>query len=285
MKTSYKLLLTVFTVFTINSAYSQAQSLPDKSPAASISQTFGITKVEVNYHCPGVKKRTVWGNPKLVPYDSVWRTGANEATTISFSTDVMVGGQKVKQGKYALFTIPGRDMWTVIINSDADQWGAYSYDKTKDVARFTVKPSMVDFRERLGFMIDPTSDSACTVSMHWEKIMISFEVTAKTLAMTQHNIDGSWRTLANAANYYVDNKLDLNKAMQWDQASISMMESFYNRYVMARIQDAKGDKKEALKYAQEAKKLGDALTNDGMYNEYKDDIAKMITALGGDTKK
>jgi hypothetical protein len=282
MKKISTLLFTALTILTTSNAFSQP-GLPQASPAASVSQTFGNTKVQVDYHCPGVKGRTIWGG--IVPYDSVWRTGANEATTINFSTDVMVGGQKVKSGKYALFTIPGRGSWTVIINSDADQWGAYSYDKSKDIVRFTVSPEMTtDSKERLAFYIDATNDSTGHVTLRWEKAKVGFDVMAKTIAMVQKSVDNNWSTLAYAALYYVDNKLDLNKAEQWAKASVDMNEHFFNRYVMAKVLQAKGDKANALKYATESKKIGDALKNHDFYDEYKDQIAKMITDLGGAKK-
>jgi Protein of unknown function (DUF2911) len=259
-------------------AYAQAPSLPAASPAASVSQTFGLTKIDINYSSPGVKGRQIWGD--LVPYDSVWRTGANACTNITFSTDVTIGGQKVKQGKYGLFTIPGRNSWTVILNSDASQWGAYDYKKSLDVARFTVSPQMGDMRERLAFMIDPVSDSSGRVTLCWEKMKVSFDVTAHTNGMVEKGFDNMWRTYANAANYYVDNHFDLTKAHDWAMMSVNMKENFFNRYVMAKVLHAQGNDKDALKYAQEAKAIGD-MVNDGMYGEYKDQIAKLIADLGG----
>ena len=127
MKNIKTLLLGTIIGLTSLNAYSQSPSMPAPSPAASVSQTFGLTKIDINYSSPGVKGRQVFGG--LVPYDSVWRTGANACTTISFSTDVMIGGTTIKKGKYSLFTIPGKMSWTIIINSDADQWGAYDYKK------------------------------------------------------------------------------------------------------------------------------------------------------------
>jgi len=283
MKKYKSLLFTAIISLASTQLFAQA-NLPQASPAASVIQTFGTTKVDIEYHCPGVKGRTIWGNPKMVPYDSVWRTGANEATTISFSTDVMVGGQKIKSGKYALFTIPGRDTWTVILNSDADQWGAYGYNKSKDVVRFTVKPETADMKEKLSFYIDALTDSTARIVLRWEKVKVGFDVSAKTIAMMQKSIDGNWYSLASAANYYVDNNLDLNKAQQWAQASIAMNDGFYNRYVMARVLKAKGDNKEALKYAEESKKIGDTTKDGGLYDEYKDQVAKLITDLGGAKK-
>ena len=266
--------------------YSQVPSFPAASPAASVSQVFGITKIEINYSSPGVKGRQIWGG--LVPYDSVWRTGANKCTDITFSTDVVINGQAIKKGKYGLFTIPGRNSWTIILNSDADQFGAFSYKKSLDVARFTVAPQSADMKERMTFMIDPTSENTATVTLAWEKLKVSFDVMAETKDMVEKSVDSyadnNWRTYAAAANYNVDNNLDLKKAEGWAQTSVTMKEHFYNRYVMARVLHAEGNNKEALKYAEEAKTIGDKITNDGFYNEYKDNITKLITELGGNKK-
>jgi hypothetical protein len=278
------LLTAALTTFLYSTAFSQS-SLPQPSPAASVSQTFGITNIQINYHCPGVKGRTVWDS--LVPYNKVWRTGANEATTITFSTSVTIDGKTLGAGKYALFTIPNKDSWTVIIDSTADQWGAYRYNKAKDAIRFTVTPKSADFRERMAFFIDDINDSTAIVTFHWEKLKFSFKVMAKTISMVQQGIDNNWRNLANMASYYVDNKLDLNKAQNWANASIALdNNNFYNRYVLARVLKARGDTKEALKSAEESKKIGDMLSkDDNFYNEYKDEVAKLVTELGGGAKK
>src|SRR6185436_13694063 len=118
------------------SAMAQVRT-PRPSPNATLTQSVGLTDITIKYSRPGVKGRTIWGG--LVPYDAVWRTGANEATTITFSDDVTVGGTKVPKGTYALFTVPGRDTWDVVLNKQGEQWGAFSYDKTQDIARVTVK--------------------------------------------------------------------------------------------------------------------------------------------------
>lgn len=110
--------------------------LPQPSPKASVMQVVGVTEVAVTYCSPAVKGRVVWGD--LVPFDEVWRTGANSATEISFSTAVQIAGNTVKAGKYALFTIPGRDNWTIILNSNEGQWGSTNYKKELDVVRFAV---------------------------------------------------------------------------------------------------------------------------------------------------
>ncbi len=285
MKTMKSLLLgTIIGLTSLNAYAQQAPTMPAASPAASVSQTFGLTKVDITYSSPAVKGRQIWGG--LVPYDSVWRTGANQITNIAFSTDVMVGGQKVKKGKYALLTIPGRNSWTIILNSDADQWGAYNYKKSLDIARFTVTPQMGDMKERLAFMIDATSDSTAAVSLCWEKIKIVFEVKADTKGMIGKSItdftDNSWRAYATSANFYADNNLDLKKAEDWAKMSVNMKEHYSNNYILAKILHAEGNNKDAQKYIAKAKELGDAAdkANDGNYqNNYKDKIAKLYADL------
>jgi hypothetical protein len=285
-----KKLFVLFAAFISASAYSQqGLNLPAPSPAASVSQVFGLTKVDIVYSSPGVKNRQIWGS-LVVPYDSIWRTGANSTTTINFSTDVEIGGQKLKQGKYALFTIPGKDTWTIIINSDLSGFGAFDYKKSMDVVRLTVKPMSSDFKERMAFLLDPVSDSVCRVTLWWEKLKVSFDVSADTKTLVQKGIEdftenskNLWRSYANAANYYADNHLDLGKAKAWAQQSVAMMEHFYNRYVMAKVLQAQGDKKGALTYALEAKKLGDT-ANDEFYKNYKDRVEKLVADLGGGKK-
>lgn len=145
------------------------------SPPMSASGTIGDLKVNVAYSAPGVKGRSIWG--ELVPYGKVWRTGANEATTVEVSRDCKVGGGMLRAGKYALFSIPGENEWTIIFNSAPDQWGAYKYDESKDALRFKVKPAKSpSFNER--FKIEVVSDPIGNGMMHlyWENLMVSWEI-------------------------------------------------------------------------------------------------------------
>jgi hypothetical protein len=140
------------------------------SPPAEAKAMIGEAMVSVNYSAPAVKGRKVWGS--LVPYGKVWRTGANEATVFETSADLMINGQKLPAGKYALFTIPGETEWTFIFNSVWEQWGAYRYDAEKDVLRVTAVPAASSaFHERLTFHIHDH-----TVSLMWENLEVGFEV-------------------------------------------------------------------------------------------------------------
>lgn len=166
--------------YSVTNSFAQEKKEKEKvrvSPKALITQTVGYTDVTISYSRPGVKGRKIWGD--LVPYDKVWRAGANEATKFTFSTDVMIEGKKLPAGSYGFFTIPGKDKWTVIFNNVADQWGAFEYNESKDALRFTVKPEQHDFTEWLQYDITRTSDSTATVSLEWENLKVPFKIEVK----------------------------------------------------------------------------------------------------------
>lgn len=147
------------------------------SPKAEIMQQVGFTDVRIIYGRPGVKGREIWG--KLVPYNAVWRAGANEATKIIFSTDVTIEGKTLKKGSYSFFIIPGKNEWTLIFNKVADQWGAFEYNESEDALRVKVKPEKGNWMEWLSYTITKTNDSSAVVRLEWEKLKIPFKVSVK----------------------------------------------------------------------------------------------------------
>lgn len=157
-------------------AYSQKKEEVRISPKAEAKQTVGFTEVTINYSRPGVKGRTIWGG--LVPYNAVWRAGANEATKITFSTDVKINGKKLKAGSYGFFTIPTTKNWTIIFNKVADQWGAFEYNEVEDALRVEVIPEKENncWREWLAYTFTKTSDNSAVVRLEWEKLKIPFNV-------------------------------------------------------------------------------------------------------------
>jgi hypothetical protein len=170
MKYLNTILSVLIVVVGVNSAFAQNNDAPLSPPATAMNKV-GDVNVKIDYSQPSVKGRVVYGD--LVPYGQVWRTGANKASTIEFSQNVMIEGQKVPAGKYSIFTIPEKDNWTVILNSVSDQWGAYNYDKSKDVVRFKIKPHRVDSTiEKLTFDVTPEGE----VSMKWADTGIKFMV-------------------------------------------------------------------------------------------------------------
>jgi hypothetical protein len=149
------------------------------SPKAAVTQVVGLTEVKIDYSRPGVKGRAIWGD--LVPYNKVWRAGANEATTISFESDVMIEGKKLSAGKYSFFVIPNENEWTLIFNKVAEQWGAFEYNEAEDALRISVKPVNNNNTEWLTYSftdLNPKTGTAA-VNLLWEKLKVQFKVEAK----------------------------------------------------------------------------------------------------------
>lgn len=234
-------------------------TLPRISPKASVSQTVGITDITIEYCRPGVKGRVIWG--ELVPYNEPWRTGANEATTISLSSDVMIAGNKLAKGKYALVTIPTAGEWTIIFSKQADMWGAMGYKPEEDVLRIQAKPLPSEFTERMMFYFYNLTDNSVDAVLQWEKIKVPFTIQADVngMVMEQAQQSISWRTPYQAANYAFENNLDLAKAQKWLELSKATEKNYWNTNLEARMLEKQGKKKEAVKVMEEAITMGKAM--------------------------
>ena len=165
----------LFGIFSIES-YSQKKEEVRISPKATVKQTVGFTNITIDYGRPGVKGRTIWGS--LVPYNAVWRAGANEATKITFAADVKINGKKLRAGSYSFFVIPTEKKWTLIFNKVADQWGAFEYNDVEDALRVEVTPEKENncWQEWLAYTITKTSDKNAVVRLEWEKLKVPFNV-------------------------------------------------------------------------------------------------------------
>lgn len=209
---------------------------PAVSQKAKVLQTVGLTDIKVVYHRPGVKERKIWG--ELVPMDKVWRTGANDATLIKFSTDVEIGGKKVEKGEYALFTIPGKDEWTFIISKQVKLWGAMGYKDSEDVVRVKAKAKAVPHCEWLQFGFGKLSETSAMLYMHWEKVMVGFEIKVDTDGIVMASIKKAmgryWVPPYRAANY-VMKKGDLKKAKEFISASVGIKAVYWNMLLKAKI--------------------------------------------------
>lgn len=239
-------------------AQQPAFKTPRPSSKSTITQTVGVTDVTINYSRPGVKGRQIWG--ALVPYDKVWRAGANEATTITFSDDVTVEGQKLTKGTYSFHAIPGKNQWTVIFNSVADQWGSYSYDATKDAARVTVKPEAAPFAEWMTFEFPHLTADEAKVVLRWENVAVPFRVntdsTTKTLAAARTALttakEDDWRVPYMASSFAFDNGVAKDEAGKWLDQSLKANKNIANLYLKARMQQKAGDTAGAIKTAEAA---------------------------------
>jgi hypothetical protein len=216
-----------------------------------VTQTVGVTDITIKYSRPGVKGREVWG--KLVPYGEVWRTGANENTTIKFSTPVKIEGHELPAGIYGLQTFPAQGDWTVVFSKDANEWGAFSYKPEHDALRVQVKPQPGPFRERMGFDFEDVTDTSAKVVLSWEKLQVPFTITVDTPALVQAKLKDAvrWQAPYQAANYCIQNNTCLDEASRWLDASIAMQENYANLRAKAMLL-AKRNDPGAAAYAQKA---------------------------------
>ncbi|MGZ5446343.1 MAG: DUF2911 domain-containing protein [Thermoanaerobaculia bacterium] len=250
-----KTLIAALVLLTATTAMAQVRS-PRPSPKSSLMQVVGLTDITINYNRPGVKGRQIWG--ALVPYDKVWRTGANEATTIELSDDVWINGNKLAKGLYSLHTIPTAGDWTVIFNSVAEQWGSYSYDAAKDALRIQVKPETADHREWMSFEIPEMTTDTAKIVLRWEKIAVPFTVdtksTERTLAGFRSAMQPDWRTPYMAADFAFNNKgvATDQELSDWLDKSLSAGENIANLWLKARTLERLGKKAEAIKAAEAA---------------------------------
>src|SRR5712671_2352107 len=254
------------------------------SQKASVMQTIGVTDITITYSRPPVKGRTIFadapatmesrakgeatldnqnerkaGEP-IVPYNHVWRAGANEATLFQVTDDVLINGQPLKAGSYSMHTIPGKDEWTIVFNNDPGQWGSFSYDAAKDALRVKTKPQAAsDSQEWLVYTFDPVMENSATVNLRWEKIRVPFTVEVK-------DVKAAWRAHADAliaanptnevlplqvANTYAREK-NWDEALKFIDQSIKVKETFPNLSAKANILWGAGKKEEALKVADAA---------------------------------
>ena len=237
-------------------------TLPRVSQKATVMQTVGLTDVTILYNRPGVKGRTIWG--ELVPYDEVWRTGANEATTITFSKPVKISGKPLPAGTYSVHTIPGKTSWTVIFNKAAEQWGSYGYDPAKDALRIQVEPKSGAHQEWMTFSFPEVAHDVAALELSWEKIRIPIrietETTAQALASIREALSGEvkdWEVPYSAASFAFNAKLDNRAdAMAWVDRSIALDENYWNLRLKAAMLEKDGKRKEAVAVAEKAVKIG-----------------------------
>jgi len=270
MKKIFLLVASVLLMGEIVSA--QQLTIPQASPTQTLSQNFGTSKIVIEYSRPGVKGRTIFGG--LVPYDSVWRTGANSATKIYFGEDVELEGNKVPMGKYALYTIPGKQSWTIVLSKDTTLWGAFGYNNKSDFLRFKVKPTSIPMEETFLIDIANIKANSCDIELIWEKTMVSFHVTAdidsKIMAQIDAAMKGDKPPYWRAAYYYFENGHDVNKAYEWvNKAIADQPDAYYMKTEKAKMELSMGKYKEALatatqarEEAQKADDTGQMFTND-----------------------
>ena len=232
-------------------AQSALLDLPRPSQHAVITQRIGITDITIKYHRPLVNKREIWG--KVVPYGQVWRAGANENTTISFSDPVTIEGKPLAKGVYGLHMIPGQNEWTVIFSNEHTAWGSFTYKQDDDALRVSVKSKPADFREALTYDFDDVKADSAVAVLQWEKIAVPFTVSVDVhdiVKASLHNqLQGlaqyTWEGWDDAANYLLAEKYDLDEALKYEDTSVKTEERYDNLMTKSQILKAMGREQDA----------------------------------------
>ncbi len=228
-------------------------NIPRVSQRASVTQRIGLTDITITYHRPAVGGREIWG--KTVPYGKVWRAGANENTTITFSDDVTVEGKPLEAGTYGLHTIPDKDQWTIIFSKNSTSWGSFSYDEKEDALRVTVKPHAAEAFEALTYTFDDVKPESAVVTLRWEKRAVPFQIGVDVKAVVLRSIKNglrsvggfTWAGYDEAAQWCLDSNYELEQALKWEDTSIQNEPRFENWETKSRILKAMGKNEDADK--------------------------------------
>lgn len=246
---------------------SMAQSIKTPSPSTPqyVKQDFGLSSIELSYSRPDVKGRKIFG--ELVPFGKVWRTGANQATTLTFGDEVTIGGVKIPAGKYGLLTIPGASEWTVIITRQLDVTSPAAYKQDQDVVRVTADVHQLPFSvETFTVLFADVTSSGCNLQLIWDNVVVSIPITTDVDSKVMKQIDNTLvkdnRPYYAAAFYYLENGKDLNKALEWfDKAIAQDPTAFFAVYQKARCLAKLGRKQEAIATARQSIELSKKANN------------------------
>jgi tetratricopeptide (TPR) repeat protein len=257
-------LASIVFVASLCSAQSALLDLPRKSQNAEVMQTIGITNVTLKYSRPLVSGRKVFGG--IVPYNDVWRAGANENTTITFTDQVSIEGKPLDKGTYALFMIPTESDWTIIFSKTNTAWGAFTYKQDEDALRVTVKPAASDLHDALVYEFDNLKPDSVVLTLRWDKIAVpvnlSVNVPQTVETSLQKQLRGrvqyEWQSYDDAANYFLDAKADLPDGLKYADKSIEIESRYDNLITKSRILAAMGKTDEAKTFATQALAKADA---------------------------
>lgn len=265
---------------------SNAQDLPALSPHAEVEQIIGLTDVEVEYSRPSARGRAIFGD--LVPYDEIWRTGANKSTKITFSGSVDFGEKPVKAGSYSLFAIPHEGVWELILNSNPELNGAFDRKEAEDVLRTKAEVQYGEFVETFTIGFANLGQDKADLELAWEKqrvrITISADATAQGLVNIKEALaksDAGYSAYNRAASFFLDRGQDPKVALQYAQKSLSMEKHYWNTFTLAKAYAAVGDHAKAAATAKEAAALAEADKSAGAAKEYSAKAQEWATKAAG----
>ncbi len=284
-----KRLLTAFCLLALFSLPTlEAQiNTPAASPDASLTQSIGLTDVKIDYSRPSMKGRTIFAADGLVPFGDMWRTGANASTKVEFSDDVMINGQKLAKGKYALYTIPNANEWTVIFHKNLTYWGigGKDYTQVEDAMRLTVKPQNTGYTfETFTIDINNVKSDAADIILAWENTMIAIPVKAEVDSKVMKDIEkamagtsrGDYYT---AARYYYKQDKELSQALTWVKKANQVSEKYWQLKLQSQIEAKMGDYKSAIESATKSKAAAEVAGNKGYVKDNAANIAAWTKKL------
>jgi hypothetical protein len=267
MKTKNVYVLSVLLLLINFASYGQIK-MPQASPSTKVTQQVGLTNMALEYSRPSKRERKIFG--ELVPYGAVWRTGANNATTLAFDTEVIINGNRIPSGKYALYTIPGKGKWDIILSTNTQLWGSIGYTDADDVVRFSVPAKKLkNTVETMEINFSSITDTGTTVGIQWDKTRAEFRVETEVdpVVMQQikemiidKNTDNAGLYFQ-AANYYYNNNKDLRTALEWIEKSVEADPKYWTVHLKAKIEHSLGMKEEAKKTALQSMELAREANN------------------------
>jgi len=249
----------------ISTAQSFVLDLPRQSQHAKITQRIGITDITISYHRPLVNNRKVWDG--LVPFGKVWRAGANENTTITFSDPVTIEGKALEKGTYGLHMIPNADQWTIIFSKNSTSWGAFTYNEAEDALRVNVKPRATEMHNALTYDFDQLQPDSAVVTLAWEKVSVPFKVGVNVHDVVEASLKKQLRNLSqytwiswdDAANYLLTEKIALDDALTYANKSIETEDRYDNEHTKAQVLTALNRKDDAALALKKALDLANPL--------------------------
>ncbi len=258
-----------------------AQDLPKASPLGEVKQVVGLTNVDVTYSRPSVKGRKIFG--ELLPFDKLWRLGANANTTISFDSPVLINGEKLDKGTYSMFAIPGKDTWMIIFNKNSKQSGEGDYKKEEDALRLKATPRSSAFTETLTFDFDSVKDDKANLVIRWENTQVSVGIAANATPQALANIqkamaekDVKASTYGNSARFMLDRGMKPEEALKWAQTAFKMDPKFYNMYTLSLAFAANEKYKDAIEMAKTSMQAAKEAGNDAYVNMNEENIKEWM---------
>ena len=265
---------------------SPAQDLPTLSPTATIQQRIGLTDISITYSRPSAKGRKIFGD--LVPYNELWRLGANKCTLLQTTGILYLDGGKLPAGKYAVFAMPWEREWEIVFNSDTELWGTDGYDQKKDVLRVKARKDAAPMAESFSIGFENLAQDKGDLVFRWETTQVALSMESPATEQGMANIQDTlskagadFRTYSRSASFALDRNADPKLAYEWASKSVSMEKKYWNMFTLAKAQAALEIYDQAIATGGEAIKLAEAEKDNGAVKSYGAKVAEWTAKAAG----